>query len=392
MEACPEGQNLIRPKVDLVHKSSPYVWGETGKVKPTPQPPRAISGKKCGYCGRAPQRKKEACSASSATCHSCGKKGHYSFVCRSTKVRVVEVEADPDAFLGSVHHVDGHPSTFKLDTGAAVSVVGESFGAGKELQPGEKVLKRPGNTTLSILGLFQACLKYKDREIQESLYVIKGQQNALLSGSACSRLCLVMRLHNVTPAKPDFVKEFLTLFKGLGKLSESYSIKLRPCIQPMCIYTARKIAHPLLSKVKTEIDRMLAEGVISPVDGPTDWCSGIVVVPKPHDTVRICVDLTALNKAVLREVHPLRSVDDLARLSGSTVFTKLDAKSGFWQMPLEPESRLLTAFLTPFGRFCMNRLPLRISSAPEIFQRRMTDILKDIDGVICHMDDILVLS
>ena len=402
-EARLEGQNLLRPRVDLVHKSSPSISDETGKVKLTPQPPRAISGKKCGYCGRAPQHKKEACSARSATCHSCGKKGHYSSVCRSTKVREVEVEEDPDAFLGSVHHVgevdswtavlhvDGHPSTFKLDTGAAVSVVGESFGAERELQPGDKVLKGPGNTTLPILGLFQVCLKYKDREIQESLYVIKGQQHALLSGSASSRLGLVARLHNVTPAKPDFVKEFPTLFKGLGKLSEPYSIKLRPGIQPMCIYTARKIAHPLLTKVKTEIDRMLAEGVISPVDGPTDWCSGIVVVPKPNDTVRICVDLTALNKAVLREVHPLRSVDeDLARLSGSTVFTKLDAKSGFWQMPLEPESRLLTTFLTPFGRFCMNRLPFGISSAPEIFQRRMTDILKNIDGVICHMDDILV--
>ena len=179
--------------------------------------------------------------------------------------------------------------------------------------------------------------------------------------------------------------------KALNKTCEPYSIKLRPGIQPMCIYTARKKAHPLLTKVKTEIDRMLAEGVISPVDGPTDWCSGIVVKPKPNDTVRICVDLTALNKAVLREVHPLRSVDeDLARLSGSTVFTKLDAKSGFWQMPLEPESRLLTTFLTPFGRFCMNRLPFGISSAPEIFQRRMTDILKNIDVVICHMGDILV--
>ena len=126
-------------------------------------------------------------------------------------------------------------------------------------------------------------------------------------------------------------------------MSDSYRIKLRPGTQPKCIYTARKIAHPLLTKVKTKIDRMLAEGVISPVDGPTDWCSKIVVVPKLNDTVCICEDLPALNKAVLREIHPLRLVEeDLARLSGSTFFTKLDAKSGFWQMLDEPESRLLT--------------------------------------------------
>ena len=83
-EARLEGQNLLRSRVDLVQKSSSYVSDETGKVKPTPQPPRAISGKKCGYCGRAPQHKKEACSARSATCYSCGKKGYYSSVCRST--------------------------------------------------------------------------------------------------------------------------------------------------------------------------------------------------------------------------------------------------------------------------------------------------------------------
>ncbi|GFS04633.1 Pol polyprotein [Elysia marginata] len=98
-----------------------------------------------------------------------------------------------------------------------------------------------------------------------------------------------------------------------------------------------------------------------------------------------------LNKAVLQEVHPLSSVDDdLARLAGSRVFTKLDARSGFWQMPLDSQSRLLTTSLIPFGRFCMNRLPFGISSAPEIFQRRMSEILRDIEGVICHMDDILV--
>ncbi|GFR81911.1 transposon Ty3-G Gag-Pol polyprotein [Elysia marginata] len=137
---------------------------------------------------------------------------------------------------------------------------------------------------------------------------------------------------------------------------------------------------------------MLSEGVISPLNEPTDWCSGIVVVPKPdQSSVRICVDLTALNKAVLREVHPLSSVDDdLARLAGSRVFTKLDARGGFWQMPLDPQTRLLRTFLTPFGRFCMNRLPFGISSALEIFQIRMSDILCDIEGVICHMDDILV--
>ena len=114
---------------------------------------------------------------------------------------------------------------------------------------------------------------------------------------------------------------------------------------------------------------MLRQGIISPVTAPTEWCSGIVPVPKPNGRVRICVDLTLLNKAVQRETHPTGSVDEsLAMLGESRVFTKLVANSGFWQIPLDEDTKLLTTFVTPFGRFCFNRLPFGISSAPEIFQ------------------------
>ena len=54
------------------------------------------------------------------------------------------------------------------------------------------------------------------------------------------------------------------------------------------------------------------------------------------------------------------------------------------------ESRLLTTFITPHGRFCFNKLPFGITSAPEHFQRRMSEILRDLPGVVCHVDDVLV--
>ena len=152
-----------------------------------------------------------------------------------------------------------------------------------------------------------------------------------------------------------------------------------------------ELPHPLLPKVKSQIETMLEQGVISPVTAPTEWCAGIVPVLKPNGKVRICVDLTKLNKAVQREVHPMPSVDEsLARLENSRIFSKLDANSGFWQIPLDEESRLLTTFVTPFGRYCFNRLPFGISSAPEIFQRTLSGILEDLNGTICQMDDILV--
>ncbi|KAL7870545.1 hypothetical protein SRHO_G00080420 [Serrasalmus rhombeus] len=109
--------------------------------------------------------------------------------------------------------------------------------------------------------------------------------------------------------------------------------------------------------------------------------------------VRICVDLTKLNESVKRERHILPSVEHtLGQLEGAKVFSKIDANSGFWQIPLAKESALLTTFLTPFGRFCFNRLCFRISSAPEHYQKRMSRILEGLDGVLCQMDDILVFG
>ena len=85
------------------------------------------------------------------------------------------------------------------------------------------------------------------------------------------------------------------------------------------------------------------------------------------------------------------SVDEsLAKLGNSKTFSKLDANSGFWQLTLDEESRLLTTFVTPSGRYCFNRLPFGISSAAEIFQRTLSRILEDLDSTICQMDDILV--
>ena len=150
---------------------------------------------------------------------------------------------------------------------------------------------------------------------------------------------------------------------------------------------------PLRSKVKQELDRMESMNVISKVEEPTPWCAGMVVVPKKTGTIRICVDLKPLNESVQREVHPLPAVDDtLAQMAGAKVFSILDAHSGFWQVPLAPSSRLLTTFLTPYGRYCFNKLPFGICSAPKHFQRQMEKTLIGVEGVLCHMDDVLVFG
>lgn len=124
-----------------------------------------------------------------------------------------------------------------------------------------------------------------------------------------------------------------------------------------------------MSRVKEELLRMEELGIISGVEQPTEWCAGMVVVPSAKERVRICVDFTHMNENARCELHTLPSVEfALGQLTNAKIFTKLDAKSGFWQIHLSPESMLLTTFITPFQRFCFRRLPFGISSAPEHFQ------------------------
>lgn len=174
-------------------------------------------------------------------------------------------------------------------------------------------------------------------------------------------------------------------------MQQPYTIKLRPDAIPYSLATPRRVPIPLLGKVKEELKKMEDIGVISRVEAPTEWCSGMVPVPTKNGSVRICVDLTHLNEAVCREKYILPSVEQtIGSLAGAKVFSKLDANRGFWQIPLSPESALYTTFITPFGRFHFNRLPFGIASAPEHFQRRMSMIIDGLQGVVCHMDDVLI--
>ena len=187
--------------------------------------------------------------------------------------------------------------------------------------------------------------------------------------------------------------QFSRLLSGLGKLEGDYMIKLQEGAKPFALSTPRRVPVPLLKPVKEELKRMEKLGVIVRVNEPTNWCAGMVPVPKKNGKVRICMDLTRLNENVQRERHPLPAVDQvLAQLSGARVFSKLDANSGFWQIPLAPESALLTSFITPFGRYCFHRLPFGITSAPEHFQRHVSEVLTGIEGVVGMRDDVLVFG
>ena len=108
--------------------------------------------------------------------------------------------------------------------------------------------------------------------------------------------------------KETVMNRFPKLFSGLGTLKGAYQIKLNSDAIPFIVTTPRRVPIPLLPKVKAELQRMEHLGVISRIEEPTAWCTGMVVVLKGDGSVRICVDLTRLNQPVCRERHLLPSI------------------------------------------------------------------------------------
>ncbi|UYV83440.1 K02A2.6-like [Cordylochernes scorpioides] len=181
---------------------------------------------------------------------------------------------------------------------------------------------------LHVMGKFTALIEKDGRSIPGEIFVVPQLMQPLLSGKASESLNLIKRPKSIEKRNSlNPFQEYPKLFTGLGTLQGSYTIKLKDESQPHAIYAPRRIPIPLLNRKKNNLIKWLKK--------------------------------------------------------------ELDANSGFWQIPLSEESSSLTTFLTPFGRYRFKRLPFGISSAPEVFQRKISNLLESQSGVNCHIDDIL---
>ena len=154
-----------------------------------------------------------------------------------------------------------------------------------------------------------------------------------------------------------------------------------PCRLPIALQEA----------VKKELDSLVEADVLAPVSKPTRWVSSMVVVEKKNSKIRICLDPHDLNKAIMRNYYPLPTIEQVAaRLNKAKMFTVLDAKTGFWQIKLDQQSSYLTTFNMPFGRYRWLRMPFGISSAPEVWQQRVNQIVEGLAGVEVIAYDFLV--
>ena len=153
-----------------------------------------------------------------------------------------------------------------------------------------------------------------------------------------------------------------------------------------------RIPQAYRDTVKKELHEMEESGIIE--RSSSEWAAPIVLVRKKDGALRMCVDYRRLNAVSRADAYPIPRVDDLLdRLGKAKYITTLDLSRGYWQVPVDDESRSRTAFTTPFGLFQFRVMPFGLQGAPATFQRMMDHLLADVSAhTATYLDDVIIHS
>ena len=293
--------------------------------------------------------------------------------------------------------VDGNRSAvlkLQVDTGASVSVLSLPYAkahfTGCVVHPTDTKLYGVGRHPLRVVGKLPATVTVGAHSACAHFYVVDTPAvEGLLGLDVITSLGLTIepatgKVASVIPSKPrcELPVSELPAIKGY-----QHRIKLKPDAVPTRA-PLRRLPLSVREEVTEELQRLLREGIIERTEA-SQWISPVVVARKKSGGIRLCVDLRGPNSQIISEVHPLPIVQELQSQLDGCVFSKLDLRSAYHQLELEPSSRHITAFITHDGLFHFNRVPFGLSSAGSACQRLLDAILTGIPGCCHYLDDIV---
>ncbi|XP_075144752.1 uncharacterized protein LOC142219865 [Haematobia irritans] len=390
----------------------------------------------CGRCGNKGHIGNDLnCPARNLRCNKCGLLGHFARKCKTKGIkRKGEIYNEPSSKQrryttsrarcieqNECKEEDGRKyDCFKIDDNSSMDEVIECRVGGcklsmiidsgsrfnllsqedwQRLQDYEAVLLNvrresvnqfkayAADQLLEVVSVFEAPTSVKNSsEIMATFYVIKNGNQSLLGRDTAIQL-KVLKLGldtNSTGNKSE------TPFPKMKNVSIKLAIdrNVRPIQQPL-----RRIPVALEERVEHKLEEALKRDIIEEVSGLSSWISPIVPVLKGDGDIRLCVDMRRANKAVLRENYPLPTFEVfMTKLRGAKLFSRLDLKWAYHQLELHESSRDITTFITHKGLFRYKRLMFGISSAPEIFQRIMEELLSPCKKALNYIDDIIIFG
>ena len=190
----------------------------------------------------------------------------------------------------------------------------------------------------------------------------------------------------------DFKKLYPNSFDRLGSLKGAYNIRVDPTVKPET-HARRKVPIESKEAIDKELDYLIEEEIIMEQVEPTPWVSSVTFPRKLNGEVRVCLDPSNLNKAIIREHHKPMTVEEIAHeLAGATVYTKADALKAFLQIHLMHEASLLMTFNSHRGRLRFLRMPFGAKMSQDMFQLWMDAIIEQCPGVIGIHDDMVIFG
>ncbi|XP_033727799.1 uncharacterized protein LOC117317109 [Pecten maximus] len=141
------------------------------------------------------------------------------------------------------------------------------------------------------------------------------------------------------------------------------------------------VPHALKETVKKEVKSMLEMGVIRPSKSP--YASPVVLVKKPDNTTRFCIDFRRLNAVTVFDAEPMPDPEEIfSKISRSKFFTKIDLSKRYWQINMKSECREYTAFQTADGLFEFVVMPFGLVNAGATFNRTMRILLNGMENIV----------
>jgi len=148
-----------------------------------------------------------------------------------------------------------------------------------------------------------------------------------------------------------------------------------------------------LEELRKQLDELIENGFIRLSRSP--YAAPVIFVRKKDGSIRLCIDYRALNKITIKNKYPIPRIDDLLdQLKDAKVFSKIDLRSGYYQVRINPEDVEKTAFRTRYGHYEFLIMPFGLTNAPATFMTIMNSVLHPLldKCVIVYIDDILIYS
>lgn len=226
-----------------------------------------------------------------------------------------------------------------------------------------------------------------------------GQDTKLVSTIESNLLTLdpaQIGIQEWQPAVTALVGRYKSLFaESLSevKTTQLVSMDIKLTRETPIACSLRRVPLALEDSVHEELQALIKGNFVRTSTSP--FASALVIVPKPNGTIRICVDFRPLNAVTVRDKFPIPLIEDLFdTLSGAVIFSSLDCFSGYWQIPISEKDKHKTAFITKWGLFEWNVMPMGLCNAPAVFQRLMNTIVTgDMKSfALAYIDDVIIFS